>query len=58
MDYNLDLWRYTNKLIIIMTLNLMKNGTIIRTVILLMPYDLTSAVLNMRHDLLHCITAH
>ena len=24
----LDLWRYTNKLIIIMTLNLMKNGTI------------------------------
>ena len=39
MDYNLDLWRYTNKLIIIMTQNLMKNGTIIRTVILLMPYD-------------------
>ena len=39
MDYNLDLWRYTNKLIIIMTLNLMKNGTIIRTEILLMPYD-------------------
>ena len=36
MDYNLDLWRYTNKLIIIMTL--IKNGTI-TTVMLLMPYD-------------------